>query len=64
VYGLGTGLPVVVFSLLIAAGTNKLGRAFNAMSTIDRAARPVTGVIFILAGLYLAATHLFGLNLS
>jgi hypothetical protein len=34
------------------------------MSTIDRAARPVTGVIFILAGLYLAATHLFGLNLS
>lgn len=63
VYGIGTGLPVLVFAVLIATGAHGVGRAFNALTAIDRAARPVTGAIFILAGIYLVVTHLFGLNL-
>ncbi len=61
-YGLGTGLPVVVFAVLLAMGAQWIGRAFSVLTKIERAARPITGAIFILAGLYLAATHIFGVN--
>lgn len=60
VYGLGTGLPVVVFALLLVVGAQGLGRAFSVAARIERAARPITGVIFILAGSYLMWTHFFG----
>ncbi|HEX5132770.1 MAG TPA: aromatic aminobenezylarsenical efflux permease ArsG family transporter [Candidatus Krumholzibacteria bacterium] len=60
-YGVGTGLPVVVFSVLIVVGAQGVGRAFRVLTAIDRAARPATGVVFILAGLYLTATHVLGL---
>jgi hypothetical protein len=63
VYGVGTGLPVVVFAVLLAMGAHWVGQAFHALTRIEKAARPTTGVIFILAGLYLTATHLFGLSL-
>jgi cytochrome c-type biogenesis protein len=63
VYGLGTGLPVVAFALLLVLGAQWIGRAFRVLTTIEKAARPVTGGIFILAGAYLVATHLFGLTL-
>jgi cytochrome c biogenesis protein CcdA len=63
VYGLGTGLPVVVFAALLVLGAQWIGRAFSVLTKIERAARPITGGIFVLAGLYLAATHLFGVSL-
>jgi cytochrome c biogenesis protein CcdA len=63
IYGIGTGLPVVLFAVLLTAGASGVGRAFHLLTRIERAARPATGIIFILAGLYLGATHLFGLNL-
>ena len=63
VYGIGTGLPVVVFAVLLVLGAQGIGRAFSALTKIEKAARPVTGAIFILAGLYLAITHLFGVSL-
>jgi cytochrome c-type biogenesis protein len=64
VYGIGTGLPVVAFAVLLALGAQWIGRAFSALTKIERAARPVTGIIFILAGLYLTLVHVFGLNLT
>jgi cytochrome c-type biogenesis protein len=63
VYGVGTGLPVMLFAILLAVGVQWVGRAFHVLTRIERAARPATGIIFILAGGYLALTHLFGLNL-
>lgn len=60
VYGVGTGLPVVVFAVLLAVGAHWVGKAFHVLTRIEKAARPATGVIFILAGLYLSATHLLG----
>jgi cytochrome c-type biogenesis protein len=62
VYGLGTGLPVVVFAVLLALGTQWVGRTFRVLTRIERATRPVTGAIFILAGAYLTANHVIGLN--
>jgi cytochrome c-type biogenesis protein len=61
VYGVGTGLPVVLFAVLIVLGTSWVGRAFRVMTAIDRAARPVTGAVFVLAGLYVTATHVLGI---
>jgi cytochrome c-type biogenesis protein len=62
VYGLGTGLPVVLFAVLLALGATWAGRAFHVLTRIERAARPTTGAVFVLAGLYLSATHLLGLG--
>jgi cytochrome c biogenesis protein CcdA len=64
VYGVGTGLPVVVFAVLLVLGAQWIGRTFSTLTKVERATRPVTGVIFILAGLYLTLVHLLGLNLT
>ena len=58
-YGVGTGLPVVVFALLLVLGAQWVGRAFQVMTRIERGARPVTGAVFILVGAYLAATSVW-----
>jgi cytochrome c biogenesis protein CcdA len=63
VYGIGTGLPVVLFAVLLVLGAQGIGRAFNALTKIEKAVRPVTGAVFILAGLYLTVTHIFRVNL-
>ncbi len=63
VYGLGTGLPVVAVSVLLVLGAQGIGRAFNVLTRIERVARPLTGAVFVLAGLYLTVIHVFGVNL-
>lgn len=63
VYGLGTGLPVVVFAVILVLGAQGIGRAFSVLTKIERAVRPVTGGVFILAGLYLTVRHLFGVSI-
>lgn len=62
VYGLGTGLPVVMFAVLIAFGARGVAKAFHALTGFERAARIATGVIFIGAGAYLIVTHLLGVS--
>ena len=63
VYGVGTGLPVVFFAVLIAFGASGVAKAFNALAGFERAARVLTGVIFLAAGGWLILTHLLGVNL-
>jgi cytochrome c biogenesis protein CcdA len=63
VYGIGTALPVVVFALLIAVSTRLVGSIFNKLTRIEFWARRITGVIFILVGIYYCLTYIFGLNL-
>ncbi len=55
-YGLGTGLPVVVFALLLTAGVAWAGAAFHRLQTVERWARVVTAVVVIAVGLYYAWT--------
>ena len=54
-FGIGTGLPVVAFAVMIALGTRYVGEAFHLLSRIERWARVATGVIFIAVGVYLVA---------
>lgn len=60
-FGIGTALPVVVFALVIAFGAHSLGKAFNRLTQIERWARRVTGVVFVVAGTYLMLVYVFGL---
>lgn len=60
VYGIGTALPVAVFAILIALGAQQVGRAFDRLMQFEKWARRVTGVIFLLAGLYLILSYWFG----
>lgn len=51
-YGIGTGLPVLAFSLGIAFGINSLSRWFKKMTALEKYTRKITGTIFIMVGLY------------
>lgn len=51
-FSLGTGLPVVLFSFVIAFSIEKLGRYFKAVTKIEKIMRTVAGIVFILTGLY------------
>ncbi len=60
-YGLGTGLPVSIFAVAIAIGANSVSRAMDKLGHIERWARGVTGIVFIVVGIYYACDHIFGL---
>ena len=60
VYGVGTGLPVLVFAALIALGANRVGAAFNKLTAFEKWARVITGIIFIGVGVYYCLTYIFG----
>jgi len=52
-FGIGTGLPVLAVAIAIALGIDFVGRTFDLLARIERWAKPATGAIFILAGVYL-----------
>ena len=60
-FGVATALPVVAFAALIAFSSQSLGRAFNRLAQVERGVRVVTGAVFVVAGLYLSLTHVYGL---
>lgn len=52
VYSLGTGVPVMVFAVIIAVSMEKLGSYFKAVTKLEKVMRLLTGVVFIVTGLY------------
>ena len=64
VYGVGTALPVIVFAFLIAFASQHVGRAFNRLSQVERVVRIVTGVVFLVAGVYYSLSYVYGVSLS
>jgi len=51
-YGIGTGIPVVVFALGIAMGITSFSKWFRKATALELYARKITGVIFIFVGIY------------
>lgn len=51
-FALGTGLPVIVFSFLIAFSMQKVGQAFKAVQKAERVMRYLVASVFMIAGLY------------
>ncbi len=58
-YGVGTGLPVLVFSYIAAFSAQKMAQAFNKMQQFQLWARWITGGVFILAGIYYTVIYIF-----
>ncbi len=60
-YGIGTGLPVLAFAVLIAVSAKSVGVIFNKLTVFELWARRVTGIIFIAVGLYLSLTYILNI---
>jgi hypothetical protein len=58
-YGIGTGLPVVLFAVFLAAGVKSLGNVFRMLTRIEWWARRVTGAVFVLVGVYFGLKYIF-----
>jgi cytochrome c-type biogenesis protein len=59
-YGVGTALPVVVFSVILAFAANRISKAFDALAVIERWMRRLTAVVFIGIGGYFCLVYLLG----
>jgi cytochrome c biogenesis protein CcdA len=55
IFAFGTGLPVVLFTYLLAYTATKVGAFYNQIGKLEKAMRYITGIIFILVGLYYIA---------
>jgi cytochrome c biogenesis protein CcdA len=62
VYGIGTALPVFAFAVLIAAGAASLAKAFQKVSRFELWARRITGIIFLLIGIYFTIAYTLGMK--
>ncbi|MFH1507018.1 MAG: aromatic aminobenezylarsenical efflux permease ArsG family transporter [Candidatus Omnitrophota bacterium] len=57
-YGIGTGIPVVVFVLGIAMGMTSFSKWFHKVAALELYMRKITGIIFILIGIYFVWTYI------
>jgi cytochrome c biogenesis protein CcdA len=53
VYAIGTGLPVLVFGVLISAGVARVSTWLNAVTRAEKIIRVAVSIIFIGVGIYL-----------
>ena len=59
-FGLGTSLPILFFSVLLATQRQLLDRTFRRTTGMERPARWLTGAVFIIAGLWLTIQRMIG----
>ena len=58
-YGIGTGLPVLAFAVLLAVSAKSVGSLFNKISVFELWARRVTGLAFIGIGTFVTLKYVF-----
>ncbi len=57
-YGIATGLPVLVFAVALAFSTQAVGKVFDKLASFERKARKVTGIVFVIVGLFYCRDYL------
>lgn len=57
-YGIGTATPVILFSFIIAFSINAVGNIFQKVQIFEKWSRIISGIIFIIAGIYFIFTSL------
>jgi len=62
-YGVGTALPVVGFSLLIAFGARYVAKAFDRLGVVERWGRRLTGAVFLAVGIYMTLVYTLGIEI-
>jgi cytochrome c-type biogenesis protein len=58
-YGIGTGLPVILASFLLSFAGSRISERLARINRFELWARRVTGVVFIGAGIYLRLKYIF-----
>jgi cytochrome c-type biogenesis protein len=51
-FALGTGLPVIIFSFVLAFSVGKVSRMYNSINKIEKVIRYSIATIFLIAGIY------------
>ena len=52
IFAFGTGLPVILFTYLLAFAAGSVEVFFNKITKVEKVMRIIAGVIFVLAGIY------------
>jgi cytochrome c-type biogenesis protein len=52
IFAFGTGLPVILFTYLLAFAASNVGIFYNRIAKIEKIMRHLAGIIFILVGIY------------
>ncbi|WP_111706768.1 aromatic aminobenezylarsenical efflux permease ArsG family transporter [Lutibacter citreus] len=52
VFALGTGIPVILFTYLLAFAAGSVGDFYKKITKIEKWMRTITGIVFLLTGLY------------
>ena len=52
IFAIATGIPVIIFSLILSFGISRLSSAMNKVSMIDIWSRRIVSVVFIAVGIY------------
>ena len=61
IFGIGTGLPVLVFSTMIAFGVFAVSHWFKKLTRVEKYTRKFTGAIFIVVGIYFVWNYIITL---
>lgn len=64
IYGAGTALPVIIFAFIITLGARSVASAFDSLKGFESWTRKLTGLIFILVGIYLSLKYIFEVPLN
>lgn len=57
IYGVGTALPVLVFGVALAVAAGRVGALYRRTAVVERWARRVTGVLFLVIGGYFTVVY-------
>lgn len=64
VYGAGTAIPALIFAVAIAVGAASVAHWFRKITALEPVVRKVTGIVFIVVGIYYVLTHIFQIKLG
>ncbi|MCX7765120.1 MAG: aromatic aminobenezylarsenical efflux permease ArsG family transporter [Candidatus Sumerlaeia bacterium] len=62
-YGIGTGLPVLILALLLVWGTGYITRFYQRLTQIEFYTKSITGIIFIIVGIYYVLNYIWEIKL-
>jgi len=60
VYGVGTGLPVVLFAVVIAFAVGRLNEVYLKVQRVEAVSRKITGSALVLIGIYILLKYTVG----
>jgi cytochrome c-type biogenesis protein len=62
-YGIGTAAPVIAFAFVVAFSAHAIGTVFQKVTVFEKWARKISGIVFIVAGVYILITQAFGVGI-